>query len=489
MSMSTVSPAHDPSPQGRSSRHPRLRVSLPLLVAAGSFALSVGLIHRHPVMYWYDPFGRVVSRAHILVDRWLPLLQLVIYAVGKLTISVTALRLVLAALAAGTLFAASTLGTRLSTCSGGLLFAALLASNSLFVALAIVPYQEVLFLGLIFAGLSLQERPTSRYRRWLAAFAFNLACLTRYEAWILVAILAGAEVVESVGSNGFGRGLRAAAGLAIRYGAAAIGWLILVRVLAPETTLFRQGAPTERIADFLHQIRWQVGSVLLFPLAGLGLTASLARDRRRRSHLIVLTFLIGDLALIRFANPFSPGNLRSTFMPVVLVLLYSAIGMDLIIDQVLLRVRLPARGRAKLILTSVVAAFIAIAFVRDATRFVGSAANEFDFRVPFEVARRLQGVPKRLQGRARIVTLDDNYTDRLVISAYTGIPIDRIVPFDGDLPPDACQIVDIRRPGAILSSAAQNVSTRLEDGLVPATAVRIESAVIWTLETPERCDD
>ena len=57
----------------------RLRVALPLLVAVASFVLSAALIRRYPVMYWYDPYGRVAGRDHILRDRWLPLLQLVIW--------------------------------------------------------------------------------------------------------------------------------------------------------------------------------------------------------------------------------------------------------------------------------------------------------------------------------------------------------------------------------------------------------------------------
>ena len=483
MGISTFSLGGDPR-SVPPTPHRRLRTALPLLVAAGSLAWSAAMIHRYPVMYWYDPYGRVVARDHLLVDRWLPLLQLVIFGVGKLTTDVTALRLVLAALSAGTLVACSSLGQRLATYSAGLLFATLMASNSLFVALSIVPYQEVLFVGLIFAGLSFHQPPTNRPRGWMAAIAFNLACLTRYEAWILVAVLAVAELVEITRRSGVGPGLRAAAGLAVRYGGEAIGWLIFARVLAPETTLLRQGAPAERIADFLHQIRWQVGNLGLFPLAGLGLALSLARAERRRSHCIILSFLIGDLGLIFFANPFSPGNLRSTFLPVVFVLLYAAIGADLAVDEVLRRARRRVDGQAKLIATSVLAALIAMVFVRDAARFVGTAANGFDFRVPFEVARRLETVPSALRGRARIAMLGENYVDRLVISAYTGIPFERIVPVAGDLPADATRVIDIQRPGAILSSAAQNVRRHLEDGLIPANAVRIESAVIWTLAAP-----
>jgi hypothetical protein len=475
MSGPPLSLGHDPR---------RFRAVLPLVVAAASFALSAALIRRHPAMYWYDPYGRVVARDHILVDRWLPLLQIVIYGVGKLTTGVTALRLVLAAIAGGTIVAASWLGLRLFTYGGGLLFAALLASNSLFVALSVVPYQEVLFLGLVSAGLALHERSDSRRERWLAVLAFNLACLTRYEAWILVAVLAGAELVETSRRNGLWRGAREAVLLAGRYATAAIGWLILVSVLAPSTTLLHQAAPREPIAGFLHQIRWQTGSLLLFPLAGLGLAWTLARSQRRRPHLVLMAFLMADLALVFFANPYSVGNLRATFIPVVLVLLYAAFGLDVVIDQLFRRAHLGRRWWPQLLATSVVAAFIALLFVRDATRFVGAAANEFDFRVPFEVARRLNELPASARARPQIVTLGDNYTDRQVISAYTGIAFDRIAPFGLDLSPNATQVVDIQRPGAVSSGAEWVLKSQLEEGTIPARAVRIESAVIWTLARP-----
>jgi hypothetical protein len=169
----------------------------------------------------------------------------------------------------------------------------------------------------------------------------------------------------------------------------------------------------------------------------------------------------------------------------VFVLLYAAFGADRILDQLLSRVRDTARGRAKLAAISVLAVVIAISRVPDATRFVGAAAGELDFRVPYEVARRLRSAPHS----SRILTLGDNYVDRLVIATYTGIPLDRIEPVAVYLPPDATHVVDIQRPNAVSSVAVQEVRRRLADGEIRADPVRIPSAIIWTLPSPERPTD
>ncbi len=458
------------------------RWGLPLLLAAGSFALSAILIHRHPPMYWSDPYGRVIGRDHILVDRWLPLLQIVVFLVGRVTKSIAVLRLVLAGLSAATVVASAALGTRLFTHSVGLLFAALLATNALFVALATVPYQEVLFLGLIFAGLFFHKQPGDRRQRWLALVAINLACLTRYEGWILVSALVAVELVETTIQSGIGRGMRSAAGLAGRYGAAALGWLLFALVLSPRTTLLHRPAPAERITTFVHQIRWQTGNAWLFPLAGLGLALSLIGAGRRRSHLVILIFLIGDLGLTFLANPYSPGNLRATFLPVVFVLFYAAVGLQLGLDRALVRPLFGGQPKAGLAVTVVAVAAIAIFFVPGATHFVAESSSELEFRVPFEVARYLETTPVELRKQLRVTTLGDDYVGRMVLAAYSRIPFDRINPLVGDLPADATHVVDLQRPGATLSSAAQDVKNRLGDGRIPAQAVRLESAVVWTLQ-------
>ncbi len=223
-----VTPVHLRSARGWPAG---LYATAPLLAAATSFVLGVALIHRHPVMYWADPYARLVNRGSLFVDRWLPLLQLVIYAVGKLTLRIVVLRIVLSAIGALTVVAGSLLAAELFNPAVAALFGVFLATNPMFVALSIVPYQEVLFLGLVLAGLSMHLRPDNRRNRILATLAFNLACLTRYEGWILVAVLAVSDLLGGIAGRGFRRALEATATLSARYGWPALAWILYLILL------------------------------------------------------------------------------------------------------------------------------------------------------------------------------------------------------------------------------------------------------------------
>jgi hypothetical protein len=267
-----------------------LAKAMPFLLAAASFGFAAALIVRHPAMFWGDAYARVLNRDHILVDRWLPIIQLVVHGVGTLTRSIEALRLVDAAIAALVILSAASFGARLFNHSTGMLFATLLATNAMFVSLSLGPYQEVPFAGLIFAGLSYDARRDSRCNRWLAAVAFNLACLTRYEGWILVAVLATGDLVQEAAKRGIVKGILAAVVLVGRYGATAFGWLVTLLLLGEAGRLL-QDAPAgpaalkQRTFEYVFRWVWEIGScpigrdgaisrwpivAILAPLASIG---------------------------------------------------------------------------------------------------------------------------------------------------------------------------------------------------------------------------
>lgn len=80
------------------------------------------------------------------------------------------------------------LGQRLFNQKTGVIWATLLAFSPLFVRYSIVPYQEALFLFLIFIGIYfyLLDKPSASY---LSSLFISLSCLTRYEGWILCGII------------------------------------------------------------------------------------------------------------------------------------------------------------------------------------------------------------------------------------------------------------------------------------------------------------
>ena len=120
--------------------------------------------------------------------HWLPFLQLLVSLFLKTFPDPFALRFFLALIAGLTCGSSYLLGQRLFGHKTGVVVGASLTFNPLFVCWSIVPYQEALFLMLIFQGLFfyLFEKPTLKY---LGAILVSLSCLVRYEGWILSGIL------------------------------------------------------------------------------------------------------------------------------------------------------------------------------------------------------------------------------------------------------------------------------------------------------------
>jgi hypothetical protein len=433
------------------------------LIAGASFLLGAWLVWRFPVMYWGDPFARLENRDRLLVDRWLPLLQALLDAMARVTGSLTAMRLVLCAIGALAVAAAHALAGVLVGPLAAALFAVLLATTPLYVALSIVPYQEALFLGLACAGLALHFGPGGPNRTRWAAVAFNLACLTRYEGWVLVGVVALFE----------GRG---ALRVGLRYGWTALAWL-LVLLLAHRTgglTADRSPAHAGFAAlwgGYLHQLRAQIGCDLLIVTAAIGVAAVAARDRAR-PHAVLLSFVIASVALIFILHPYSAENLRQTFLPLVIVLLYGASGAVVLLERAL-------RARPRLLPAAIAATALAsaILFTPRAVAFVRAASSEPDGRVVFAVAQRIRESAGGAPG-GRIVMLSTSELQAAILATYAGIPRERIVtPAAGRLPPDARYVVEIQLDSALPVPDAAAVRRQL----APAQPWRLDSALVWPI--------
>jgi hypothetical protein len=469
----------------RETEPPRLW-PITLLLGAGSLAFYAILIREHPPIYWGDGHGRVAERAHVLVGRWLPLLQFIVFAVGKLTGRLEPLRFVLATIAAFTVGSAVRLGSSLATRATGIAFGALLATNLLFVALAIVPYQEVLFAGLVFTGLALERRAPPG-QAWLAAVALNLACLTRYEGWILVGALAGAELISGMAHGGPARGIRAAAACAARNGGTAIGWVVLLAVSrggwrVSGSLMHARKGPWETVPEYVRQCGWQLNSRPLLAAAAVGMVVSFARAGERRRHAVVLGFVLASAVFILVDQPYSIGNLRQTFLPVTFALLYASIGFELLVRTSLSWLPLAARRTVPAAVLGVIVGVLSVKSAKGAARFVAASADEF--RGDYVVGRWLELLPSGEKARAHVALIDPGDPDTTAIALYAGIPEARIVTASASLPAGTTHVVHIDRPGAAPSSDARRLIERLDDGTVPATATHLESAVVWALSAP-----
>lgn len=154
-------------------------------------AFRLLLLGLYPVPYGEDAFGRLFFKDHLFLSHWLPLTQGIIVLLSRFGAGIFEIRLlfaVIAALAGGAFgFYLHQFLSRPAALFGALLF----TLSPLYTILSLMPYQELPFLGLLFAALGLAGRePGLRSRRIVAAsILFGLACLTRYESWFLIPFL------------------------------------------------------------------------------------------------------------------------------------------------------------------------------------------------------------------------------------------------------------------------------------------------------------
>lgn len=469
-------------------------------LAAGSLALSLWLIATYPIVYWYDSTVRLAFPDQVLVGRWLPVLQAVIVVVFSVTGSLFALRAVLAVISAGVVVALYGLTAEMFSPAIGLIAAAFLASNVMFVALATVPYQEVLFVFWVLMGLHLlqaEDQEASR-NRYLAAGCINLACLTRYEGWLVVGILAAERGMRRLRRAQWQGAIMDSARTGLVFGIAPLIWLLwgTTEVYSHETaviTYFDWTYLYQFFAEYVSFLLWQGRrEVVLLGVVGtvwvLGTREWTVTQRR------LWAFILLDLVLLVLLDPFSPGNLRQSFLVYVCLLPFAAVGLERLVSNAasVLHSWLDVT-RANLVRRIALAAItIAIAgvSVTGAVRFVRIAAHEADFHTPYVVGEWMKtAVPPE----ARVLTLTDNQIQPYALSVYAGLPLDSIVSAT-DLTFEDSEAVhgELRDRNvshvATLYADAQNMSQRaltverlLEREEIPADERSLGSARVWIL--------
>ena len=151
-------------------------------------ALRLLLLFLFPVPYGHDGFGRLFFKDQVLLGHWLPLTQFIVWVCFKLLDNPFLVRLVFAVVTAcggwGFYLFLRLVTNRFLALTGGLVF----SSNALFLFLSLMPYQDVLFLGLLFGSLALLFGEQGLRSR-VGSLLFGLACLTRYESWFILPVL------------------------------------------------------------------------------------------------------------------------------------------------------------------------------------------------------------------------------------------------------------------------------------------------------------
>ena len=198
----------------------------------------------------------------------------------------------------------------------------MLAINPLFVTFSIVPYQEGLFLTLAFLALWLALAPGKIPWLWLT-IVLALAGLTRYEGWLLSLFiwLLFLWRWQKRGALTW----RFAAGSALALAWAPLLWIAVNRNVSPDSfqTLDPTLDPTSLLAVLGSEWpTWQLNLALVGGVLALGGLLWLIWQASKGNELawLLLAFLLGDLLLLAFLRPFSPGDLRLPLLTLPVVI-------------------------------------------------------------------------------------------------------------------------------------------------------------------------
>ena len=329
----TVCPSKDPAKSGLLADGLRIFIF--------GLAIRILWLSIFPVPYGEDGFGRVYFKDTIFLSHWLPLTQAIVYLIGQLTDGIVLIRYVFAGLgslaACGFyLFLRMIVSPNMARL-GGFLFSA----NALYALLSLMPYQDVVFLGLFYASIpflvpgpkqqtggavggenpldgpivapalyvhSLRGKPV----HWLVgSLLLGLACLTRYEAWFVLPVLAFWMVRDRVHCKG--EIVKATIGVTLLLVWAPLLWLVLSWIRFGSWSGFLYQMPDSGffawnphfdlfwITDYAARMLYWVGlfgsPVVVFAVPGL---AKLISVRRQLHPALKLAFVFGLLVLAFF---------------------------------------------------------------------------------------------------------------------------------------------------------------------------------------------
>jgi hypothetical protein len=157
-----------------------------------AFASHVVVIVIDPIIFGGDTIMRLLHRDDLMMGHQLPMLQILISGVSKISSDPLLVRYLVALIGA-----AATLGfywmiRDLFGDQWAVAGAVFFMTNPFFLALSTVPYQEILMLGgLVFAFHFFYTE------NWIAAsLCLAIACLTRYEAWAVCPVLTVAYILR-----------------------------------------------------------------------------------------------------------------------------------------------------------------------------------------------------------------------------------------------------------------------------------------------------
>ncbi|MFQ5739229.1 MAG: hypothetical protein ACE5JX_09455 [Acidobacteriota bacterium] len=321
-----------------------------LAIVCFGLALRTLLLVAFPVPYGNDGFGRIYFKDSIFLAHWLPLTQVIVFTVASFSTGIFPIRFtfaLLGALAACGFYLFLRLLVRPSMALfGGLLFSV----NALYVILSLMPYQDVLFLGLFYASLAFLFERTPVLRSGRGAFFYGLASLTRYESWFVMPWLIFWKArleADDASIAGRSRSLLKS-GLAL--GSAPPLWFLLSQLRWGEWNSFLVQTPDQRFygwhphfdllwsLDYAARMLYWMGlfgsPLLLFALlAPIALARSGARLHAGLKVILVLSLLL--LAFFFFVIGRQQETVfRFVMFPLSAVLVLAVMGIETTLDWI-----------------------------------------------------------------------------------------------------------------------------------------------------------
>ncbi|HWZ33409.1 MAG TPA: glycosyltransferase family 39 protein [Bryobacteraceae bacterium] len=259
--------------------------------------LRLALIARFPLVFGGDPMIRMLHPDRILASHQLPLLQIVIALVSRLTTNYLAILVAMAVIGAAVGVAFYLLAREFFDERVAFLAGLLMTTDPLVAAHSIVPYQESLMLVCVL--LAFYFFYAERYG--VSSMGLALGCITRFEAWIAAPVLAAAYVWKHER-----RAWAVVKGLAL-FGWAPVAWMLFRGGLAPEGSYVIESTFTLRRLvrwAYLGYITVKFTPVIVVALGLAGLWF-LWRERDRwvpRLWPLILFFLMFSVALLFSAH-------------------------------------------------------------------------------------------------------------------------------------------------------------------------------------------
>ncbi len=484
------------------------------LVCAAAFGFYLFLAWGHPAIYWYDAHNRMALRDQVLIGRWLPLTQLIVFLVSKLTPDLLVLRGVLAGIATLTVFGLFRVARQAFGPGAGLISAGLLASDLIFAALATVPYPDVLFLGLTLTALYYLGQPSTPRNLALGMLALNLACLTRYEGWMLAAIVLAETGLRSFWTSTWKTAAWETGKTAALASAAPLAWLIL-GVSVPQGLVgrlgtvigFEQARPgtnpflpyidpvsiRDFAVNFYHLLKVQAGIPVI--LAGMiGWLLAVHQSTSRSLHVRLGIFVLMDWCLLALWRPWPFSNLRQAFITQAFLILYAGFGLVQVTKSLSARlgatVERSGRVRAQDWAAGVLAAAMIVTAVPNSARFVGYAAEGTDFYFPQQVGAWLNTC---IRPGDAVWVLSDDVFPAYALATYTGRPFNAVLDHRFDeatirarlSAANQVYVVEMFHSSIDLTVSENALLNELEDGRIKAQRYAIASTPVWVVSSAD----